>query len=264
MARRLAGKSAIITGGGDGIGQGLVRRFAAEGARILVAEINPETGAQTAAAAARDFNAEVVFRQVDVTKQEEVEAMVADASARWGGCDILINNAWGGGNIKRIENKTAADMTHGITMGFYAAMWAMLACFPYMKGAGWGRIVNMCSLNGVNAHVGSADYNSGREALRAYTRSAAREWAPLGITCNVICPGAASAAYRRFKAENPETAAAMAKMNPMGRVGDPEADIAPVALFLSSDDSRYITGNTIFAGGGSHINGVPWAPDLPD
>jgi NAD(P)-dependent dehydrogenase (short-subunit alcohol dehydrogenase family) len=229
--KRLAGKSAIVTGGGDGIGHGIVRRFASEGAHILVADLNAETGQRTADAAARDFGVEAEFLKVD---------------------------------IKRVENKSDADIDHGITMGLYAAMWAMQAAFPLMKAKGWGRVVNMCSLNGVNAHIGSAEYNVGKEALRAYSRTAAREWAPYGITCNIVCPASISASYRAFRDANPETAATMDGMNPMGRMGDPEADIAPVIAFLSSEDCRYMTGNTLFVDGGGHINGVAWAPELPD
>lgn len=261
---KLSGKVAIVTGGGDGIGYGIVRRLAADGARVLVADINMETGSRTAEDALRDFGGDVVFRQVDVTKREEVEAMIAFAIDRLDGADILINNAWGGGTIKRIENKSDSDIEHGVTMGFYAAMWAMRSSFAYMKEKGWGRIVNVCSLNGVNAHIGSAEYNVGKEALRAYSRTAAREWAPYGITCNIVCPASISAAYRAFRDANPETADAMAGLNPMGRIGDPEHDIAPVVSFLSSDECRYLTGNTLFVDGGSHINGVAWAPELPE
>lgn len=264
MMGKFSGKTAIVTGGGDGIGQGIVQRLASEGARILVADINAATGEQSARDAAGQYDAEISFRQVDVTRREEVEAMVGFAIETMGGVDILINNAWGGGNIKRIENKTDADIQHGVTMGLYAAMWSMRAAFPHMKEKGWGRIVNICSLNGVNAHIGSAEYNVGKEALRAYSRTAAREWAGYGITCNIVCPASISASYRAFRDANPETAAAMAAINPMGRMGDPLEDIAPVVSFLSSDDCRYLTGNTLFVDGGSHINGVAWAPELPD
>jgi len=141
----------------------------------------------------------------------------------------------------------------------------MEAALPHMRARRWGRIVNIASLNGVNAHMGTAEYNAVKEALRAYTRTAAREWAGYGICANIICPAAASASYRRFKEMAPEVAAATAAANPMGRMGDPAADIGGVALFLASEDARYLTGNTLFVDGGAHINGVPWVPDLgPD
>ena len=118
----------------------------------------------------------------------------------------------------------------------------------------------MCSLNGVNAHPYSVDYNMAKEALRTLTRSAAREWAAFGICCNAICPGAATEAYLKFAATQPENAADMLRLNPMGYMGDPERDIGGAALFLASEDCRYVTGNTLFVDGGSHINGVPWLP----
>ncbi|MBT4513289.1 MAG: SDR family oxidoreductase, partial [Chloroflexi bacterium] len=106
--------------------------------------------------------------------------------------------------------------------------------------------------------------NSAKEASRTLTRTAAREWARHNITANVICPGAATAAFQAFQSMAPELAAEILKQNPMGRMGDPEEDIGPVAVFLASDESRYVTGNTIHADGGGHINGVAWAPELPD
>ena len=149
-------------------------------------------------------------------------------------------------------------------MTVFAAKWAMQAVFPVMKAKGWGRIVSMCSLNGVNAHMYSADYNVGKEALRAFTRTAAREWAGYGITANIVCPAAVSAAYKRLYKTQSAMLDAMAAQNPMGRMGDPYEDIAPVIAFLVSDEARYMTGNTLYVDGGGHINGVAWAPKLAD
>jgi len=140
----------------------------------------------------------------------------------------------------------------------------MQAVFPTMRAQRYGRIVNLCSLNGVNAHIGTAEYNVAKEALRALTRTAAREWAEHQIVVNAVCPGAKTAAFRRVAAENPSIEAMADAANPMGRLGDPDADIAPVVAFLASDDARYLTGNTLFVDGGGHINGVAWAPELPD
>ena len=118
----------------------------------------------------------------------------------------------------------------------------------------------MCSLNGVNAHMYTADYNVSKEALRCLTRSAAREWAAHGITVNAVCPGARTPAYERFAAASPENAAQLLRQNPMGRMGEPEQDIGSVVAFMCSDGGSYMTGNTVFLDGGSHINGVSWQP----
>jgi NAD(P)-dependent dehydrogenase (short-subunit alcohol dehydrogenase family) len=143
--------------------------------------------------------------------------------------DVLVNNAWGGGPLGRVEHKTDEHLTAGFGVGFYGPLWAMQAVFPATRAQRRGSIVDLCSLNGVNVHVGTLECNCAKEALRTLTRTAARDAA-----------------------------------SPMGRLGDPEADIAPVAVFLASDDACYLTGNTLFVDGGSHNNGVAWTPDLPD
>lgn len=261
---RIQDRVAIVTGAGDGIGRGIARRFAAEGARVLVAELDEGKGAAVAKELTDELGADARFVATDVADQAANTQMIEIANQEWGTVDILVNNAWGGGSLKRVEHKTNDDFDHGMHVGFYGPMWAMRAAFPIMRAQHRGSIINICSLNGVNAHMGTADYNTAKEALRALTRSAAREWAPHGIVCNVICPAAKTAAAKRVFELNPELEASADASNPMGRMGDPEADIAPVALFLASDDAAYLTGNTLFVDGGSHINGAPWAPELPD
>jgi NAD(P)-dependent dehydrogenase (short-subunit alcohol dehydrogenase family) len=230
----LTNRVALITGAGAGIGRGIARRYAAEGAAVIVAERDADTGKRCAEELARDFGARAEFVATDVGIKDHVLAAVALAATRFGRLDVLVNNAWGGGQIGRLENKPDALMEHGFRVGLMSAFWGMQAAFPHMQKQGWGRIVNICSLNGVNAHMGTAEYNFAKEGLRALSRTAAREWARYGICANVICPAAATT----------------------------EQDIAGVALFLASDDCRYVTGNTLFVDGGAHINGVAWAPEL--
>jgi NAD(P)-dependent dehydrogenase (short-subunit alcohol dehydrogenase family) len=261
---RLEGRVAIVTGAGDGIGRGVVRRFAAEGAKVLVAEIDEAAGDAVATELRDEFGADARSIRTDVCEKADVVAMVDRALAEWGTVDVLVNNAWGGGALGRVEHKQDAQMEHGFGVGFYGPLWAMQATFPVMREQHRGNIVNLCSLNGVNAHIGTLEYNCAKEALRTLTRTAAREWASYGIVVNAVCPGAKTAAFRALAETNPELVALADSANPMGRLGDPEADIAPVITFLASDDARYCTGNTLFVDGGSHINGVSWAPDLPD
>jgi len=255
---QLEGRVAVVTGAGDGIGAAVARRFVAEGAKVVIAELKPDTGRAIADA----LGDAALFVETAASVKADNEAMVQTAVDRFGRLDILVNNAWGGGHIGRIEAKSVEAMDHGLQIGFLGPFWAMQAAHAVMKAQGYGRIINLCSLNGVNAHMGTAEYNTAKEALRAASRSAAREWADCGITCNVICPAAKSASFHSTMAAHPELVGAADSSNPMGRIGDCYDDIAPVAVFLASQDSRYLTGNTLFVDGGSHINGAAWAPDL--
>lgn len=260
---RLAGRAAIITGAGDGVGLGMAKRFVAEGAAVLVAEFIEETGAAVAESL-RAAGGTARFLKCDVTEREQVEAMVATCAEQFGSVDILVNNAYRGMGYHRVERMPDENFEHALKINFWAAKWSMTAAFPYMRKNQWGRIINVGSLNGVNAHVGTADYNISKEALRTLTRTAAREWARYGICANILCPAAVSSSFRNFSEQQPQLAAAMSAANPMGRMGDPEKDIGGVALFLASEDARYLTGNTLFVDGGGHINGVAWAPELPE
>ena len=260
MAGQLEDRVAVITGAGEGIGRGIASAFVKEGAKVVIAEINAELGN----AAVSELGENAIFVETDVSVKKDNERMIAAAVDQWGTLDILVNNAWGGGVISRVESKSPELMEHGLNVGFLGPLWAMVAAHPIMKEHSYGRIVNLCSLNGVNAHMGTVEYNSAKEALRSATRTAAREWAPLGITANIICPAAKSASFFRVMSQFPELIAAADAANPMGRMGDCEEDIGPVAVFLASEGSSYVTGNTIFADGGSHINGSSWAPDLDE
>ena len=259
---KLDGRVAVVTGAGMGIGRGVAGALAREGASVVVAEVDQAAGVDTARWLTDEWGVRALFQRTDVTDRDQVHAMVDAATEEFGRLDILVNNAWRSLGFERIE-KTAEDaMRAGFDMGVMAAFWAMQRAYPALAANGTGRVITMCSLNGVNAHMYSAPYNAAKEALRSMTRTAAREWAPKQVCCNVICPGAQSAAYQRVADANPQMAAAQAAANPMGRIGDPLDDIGTVAAFLASDDSRYLTGNTLFVDGGGHINGVQWAPNV--
>ena len=259
---KLDERVAIVTGAGMGIGRGIAGAFAREGANVVVAEIDPAAGESTAQWLRDEWGVKAEFVQTDITDKDQVHAMVDGAIAQFGRLDILVNNAWRSSGFARFENMTDEQLRGGFDMAVMAAFWAMQRALPELEKRGTGRVINLCSLNGVNAHMYSVHYNAAKEALRTLTRTAAREWAPKQVCCNVICPGAQSEAYRRVKEANPQMAASMAEANPMGRIGDPLDDIGPVAVFLASDDSRYVTGNTLFVDGGGHINGVQWAPQV--
>ncbi len=242
-------------------------KFASEGASIVVNDLDTEAGkanAKKTAEAIKEKGGKAVVVLGDITEKENAVATVEKCVEEWGKIDILINNAWGGGQISRLEWKGDEEIDHAFTIGPKAAFWTMMAAFPHMKKANGGSIINFGSLNGVNAHVFTVDYNMCKEAIRSLTRTAAVEWGRFNIRCNVICPAAATESYEAFKSANPEIAEVMRMQNPMQKMGDPIEDIGGVALFLATDDSKYLTGNTLFVDGGSHVNGVSWKPEMPE
>jgi NAD(P)-dependent dehydrogenase (short-subunit alcohol dehydrogenase family) len=238
--------------------------MAREGASVMVAEINEKTGT-CVVAELKALGVKAEYVQTDIRHKASILASVEATRTCLGGVDILVNNAWpSGGSPQRLESMTDETFEGAFTAGLESVWWAMRAVFPAMRANQWGRIINLCSLNGVNAHPYTAHFNTMKEGVRALSRTAAREWAEYGICVNVICPAAATPAYEHFKQIAPETVADMLKQNPMGRMGDPENDIGPVAVFLASEDCRYLTGTTQYVDGGSHINGVSWLPQVAD
>jgi NAD(P)-dependent dehydrogenase (short-subunit alcohol dehydrogenase family) len=152
-----------------------------------------------------------------------------------------------------LEDVTQHDMDVLFDTGPKGTLYAMQAAFPFMRDAGWGRIVTMGSVVGINGGAGYGPYAASKEAIRGLTRVAAREWARHGIVVNCVCP--ASVGHRRPPA-SPEQQAVYDRMyaeHPMGRDGDAEADIAPVVGFLLSDACRYLTGETLLVDGGGFL-----------
>jgi len=249
---RLDGKVALVTGAGNGIGRGIARRYAREGASVVVAEIDKAAGEDTAAGLAA-LGGAGTFVPCDVGKKDEIEAAVAAAISAYGRLDILVNNAIALSPNVVLEEKTDEMLAGVLDCGLWATWWAMRAALPAMRAQGGGRVINFYSIDAEAAAWLHADYNVAKEAIRGLTRSAAVEWARFGVAVNAIAPAAAGTVFRQLAEAIPGFAEAAAASNPMGRVGDPEDDIAPVAVFLASDDARYVTGETIHVDGGQHL-----------
>jgi len=263
MYRPLEGRTALVTGGGQGIGQGIARALAAAGADLVVAQRRGEEAEREAAFLRETFEVRAFAQAVDVTDATAVDDMIDTAVAELGRLDILVNNA-GASFPKRLENHTDAEMAGSFDLNYWSAFRAMRAAFPVMKAQGYGRVINLGSLNGVNAHMFTVAYNASKEAIRALTRTAAVEWAAHGITCNVICPSALSPQARDYFDANPAMAATILNQVPAGRFGDAARDVGPVAVFLAGEGASYMTGNTLYVDGGGHINGVAWRPEVED
>lgn len=248
----------IVTGAADGLGKAFSNRFCAEGYQVVLADINDEAGNKQVELLQKG-GGKASFQHCDVTHKDDVESLVRATIEQFGTVHVLVNNAVPPAGMEPLEEKTDEAFQRQLDGSFFAARWAMNAAFEAMKSQHFGRVINLCSLNGVNAHPLSCDYNVAKEALRCLTRSAAREWAPHGITVNAICPGAITAAFLSLAKLAPEMAERVTKQVPMGYMGDPDEDIAGVALFLAGKDARYMTGNTLHVDGGGHINGINWA-----
>ena len=247
---RLAGKIAIITGAGRGLGKAIAKLFAAEGASIAVLSRTPENVESTVAEITSAGGVAVGFT-CDVSDLKAIDAAVNDIVARFGGVDILVNNAHDTVNLtNKIMDITQEQLDSQMKTGPYAALRFMQACQPHMKARGGGRIINMASGAGISGAITYGPYAMSKEAMRALTRAAAREWGKHDITVNNVCPlglteGLELAISKGFS-ETPET--------PIPRYGSPDTDIAPTILFLASDDAQYITGYSLMPDGGMHID----------
>jgi NAD(P)-dependent dehydrogenase (short-subunit alcohol dehydrogenase family) len=249
---RLAGRVALVTGAGQGIGRGIALVYAREGAKVAVAELKAHRGERTAQEI-RDAGGDAVALVADVGRKADVDRMVAETVERWGGLDVLVNNAHGFGARAPLEDIPDEQFDLSWTSGVKGTWWAMCAARPHLAAHGRGRIVNMVSLAADRGDAGLGEYNAAKAGIAALTRTAAREWGRQGITANAIAPGAWTKRGQDYAARDPEGFAKAMAARPIGRLGEPETDIAPVALFLASDDSQFLTGQVLYVDGGAHL-----------
>jgi len=251
----LDGKVAIVTGGARGVGRGISLAFAKEGASVVMAEINQETGPATEAEI-RGLGLEASWIECDVTKKADVESTVSGAVEAYGGVDILVNCATGARPdtaFRTFLEHTDDQVELQLGVEVWGSFWFMQACHPHLAASESGRIINLCSIAGTGRHPGFMIYGAAKEALRSMSGVAAKEWGPDGIHVNVLCPTASTEGTERFRAENPELAAASLESVPLRRFGDCEQDIGRVAVFLAGPDSGFMTGQTVHVDGGSAI-----------
>jgi NAD(P)-dependent dehydrogenase (short-subunit alcohol dehydrogenase family) len=256
----LTGKVAVITGAGRGVGRGIARRFVREGASVVIAELSAEHGEQTAAEIRRDIGDRALFVQTDVRHKADVERAIRTAVERYGGLDTLVNNAIALSPNILLEHKTDEMLDGVLRSGLWATWWAMRAALPEMQRRGGGRIINFYSIDAEVAAWLHADYNLTKAAIQGLTRSAAAEWGRFNILVNAIAPTAAGTVFVELCEKIPGFAEAVSQQNPLGRVGDPENDIAPVVVFLASELARYVTGETINVDGGMNMPGYSSRP----
>jgi NAD(P)-dependent dehydrogenase (short-subunit alcohol dehydrogenase family) len=244
---RVDGRVIIVTGSGQGVGRGMANHLAKAGATVVVADYQPEKLRRTCEELC-ELGAPNLGVEVDIRDEDSINAMVAHVVGELGRVDGLINNAQTFRANAPMAEVVADDVDVFYQSGVLGTLRAMQAVYPHMQAAQWGRIVNFASSMGRTGGQGFGAYNASKEAIRALTRTAAREWAPDGIVVNAIAPAAAPP--RAVGSEHYEE---FMRNSPMGRNGDPELDVGPVAHFLCSDACRFVTGHTFMVDGGTFM-----------
>lgn len=259
---RLHGKVAVITGGASGIGAAAAGLFVAEGARVVLGDLNENAGQALARTLNDAAGAPVAaFLRADVTSLQDVEALVAAAERDFGRLDIMFNNA-GIGSFGDTVTLDVAQWKQVIDVDLNGVFHGCKAAIPALRRAGGGAIVNTASISGIGADYGFAAYNAAKAAVINYTRTVALDHAGENIRCNAVCPGWIATPLTEATMGVEPLARAWREAIPLRRAGNPE-EIARVALFLASDDASYVTGTTVVADGGlTASNGQPNIPAI--
>jgi len=251
---QLDGKVAVITGGASGIGEGTVRLFVEQGARVVIADIQDERGSQLA----EDLGPSTTYHRTDVSQEEQVKAAVGKAVDKWGRLDVMFNNAGFGGVSGPVEltdmdayDQTMAVLLRGVFVGIKHAA-------AVMKQQRAGSIISTASVAGIQAGMGPVVYSAAKAAVMHLTRVVSVELGEFGVRANAICPGfiGTNIFTTPFGISGPAADQMIAKLGetfadwaPLKRGGVPN-DIAQTVAFLASDASSYITGQSIVVDGG--------------
>jgi 3-oxoacyl-[acyl-carrier protein] reductase len=254
MIGNLKGKVAIVTGAGQGIGEGIARCFAAAGAKVLIATRTARNGAAVADSIVKSGGVASLL-QTDVGQHAQVDRAVAHAVETYGRLDIVVHNA-GVYPVRSIEELSDGDLDTTLAVNLKAGFWLIKAALPHLRRQGGGRFLFTSSVTGPNvAMPGTAHYAASKSGMNGLIRTAALEFARENITVNGVEPGYILTPAMQALGSEAEIAE-MAKCIPAGKLGQP-LDIANTMLFLASDEAAYITGQTIVVDGGSTLPESP-------
>ncbi|WP_424831906.1 SDR family oxidoreductase [Ruegeria sp.] len=247
---RLEGKTAIVTGGASGFGAGIAQKFLAEGARVMIADINHDAAQDMAT----QLGPNTIAQQVDVGDQVSVRAMADAAYSEYGQLDILINNAGVTHLPTPLEDVTEEDFDRVFNVNMKSVYLTARAFVPDMKARGAGAILNVASTAGLSPRPNLNWYNASKGWMITATKTMAVELAPSGVRVNAICPVAGETPLlKSFMGEDtPEIRAKFLSTIPLGRFSTPE-DMANAACFLCSDEASMITGTALEVDGGRCI-----------
>lgn len=250
---RLEGRTVIVTGAGQGVGEGIARACAREGANVVIAARRAETG-EPVAAAIRDAGGEATCIVTDVTVRASMAACIDATVERYGGLTVMVHNAYRGASPHRLEDVDLDLWERSSRTAVWGSYYSAVLAYPYLLAAGTrGRLLLVTSPSGVEGSVNIPIYSPVKAAQRAIAKSLSREWGPDGITVNCMAPVAASPALVGAFEQNPVLKERVEARTSLRRIGDPETDIGAVAVFLASDDGGYVTGQTIVCDGGSFM-----------
>lgn len=250
MTKKLEGKVAIVTGGAGGIGNGVVKALCKEGAKVLITDVF-EDGLKRTKDDLKSLGFDIETVLCDGADRGQVKMAVQKAVDIYGRLDIVINNAHAA-KQKPFETLTKEDMDLSLNTGFYGSYNFMQEAFPHLKKTK-GCIINFGSAADIQGQEYQAAYAAAKSAIRGMTRVTAREWGPLGIRINIVCPLALTPHLERWSKEFPEEYQKVINKLPLKRMGDPEKDIGRTIVFLCSEDASYITGLTVEVDGGGDI-----------
>jgi NAD(P)-dependent dehydrogenase (short-subunit alcohol dehydrogenase family) len=259
------GKVAVVTGGSSGIGAGICSRFAAEGARVVIADVDGERGE----ALAGELGSNAVYRRVNVTSDDDIEAGVAPAVDVFGRLDVMVNNAGRVGVWHYIEDATVEEWDQVLQLLLRSAFLGIKHAATAMRLSGGGSIINTGSVAGIRAGFGPHPYSAAKAGLLGLSRSAAVELAPYNIRVNTIIPGGVATRIVGYGAKLEGAALdasvdavrrGLASFQPVPQAGEPE-DLAAAALFLASDGSTFMTGQEMVVDGGLSL-GREWTEDI--
>ena len=245
---RLPDKVAIVTGGASGLGRGIALALAREGARVAVVDLNEAGARDTVAAIAKDGGQAAAWR-ADISDKARIDQVVAEIISRWGTVDILVNNA-GLDRVGPFVNSGEAEWDLILRVNLKGPIVCTRAVLDEMTRKGYGKIVNIASDAGRVGSTGEAVYSAAKGGIIAFTKTIARETARHRLNVNCVCPGPSDTPlFQEVAAGNPKLAESLKRVIPFGRLGTAE-DLAPAVVFLASDESGFVTGQTLSVSGG--------------
>jgi NAD(P)-dependent dehydrogenase (short-subunit alcohol dehydrogenase family) len=258
MTQQMQDSVAIVTGSGRGIGKAIACAYAREGASVVLASRTYARVEEVADKIRADGGVALPVA-CDVSDRDQIFAAVEETVRAFGTVHVLVNNAQGFGTAAEpatstvytgVEDVDAAFVEYSFRTGALASLWGMQAAFPHMKAQGWGKIINFTSTSGLLGTTGNTPYNMTKEAVRALSRTAANEWGQFGINVNIISPTLRTDAFEAWELDRPEFVRKLRESLPMRRLGDPDRDAGPLAVFLATHGSDYLTGQTLMLNGG--------------